>query len=352
MTRNKRESGEAALMRGKSVCLHGVVSVALLAISALGATAADDRETCAKASGDDAIAACSRVIAARKLKGAELAVIHNDRGFELKNKGSFDRAIHDFNTAIRLDAKNVSAFNNRGHAYLGKRQFERALRDFRQVVKLEPGNADGFNSLGAAYLAKGDRARAIAEFDQAIKLDPSSALYLRNRGDAHDRRQDADRAIADYTAAIKLDPNDATLLNLRGVAKAGFRHYDRAIEDYDAALKLKPDDAAALRNKADALLAKGELERALEGYELALKVNARDAGALFGRGLIRMKNGDAAGGKADLAAARRIQPFVALEFAQLGVPLPPGARPALRRPPKQEPVQQKKPTPYRPELVL
>ena len=49
----------------------------------------------------------------------------------------YDRAIADFDQAIRLDAKNANAFYNRGIAYHEKHDYDRAIADFDQAIKLD-----------------------------------------------------------------------------------------------------------------------------------------------------------------------------------------------------------------------
>jgi len=76
------------------------------------ATAAEDRETCQKAEGQTAVAACTTVISSGQLQGHDLAAAYFSRAFSLNKLGEPDRAIEDYNEAIRLDPKYVLALNN------------------------------------------------------------------------------------------------------------------------------------------------------------------------------------------------------------------------------------------------
>ena len=51
----------------------------------------------------------------------------------------------------------------------------------------------------------------------------------------------------------------------------------------------------------------------------ALGVNLLDSSPLYGRGLAKQKNGDQAGGDADIVAAKAIKATIADEFAKYGV---------------------------------
>ncbi len=95
-------------------------------------------------------------------------------------------------------------------AYAAKQDYERAIADFNEAIRLDPKSAVTFHFRGLAYAAKQDYDRAIADYDEAIRLDPKSAtIPVYDRGQAYAAKQDYDRAIADFNEAIKLDPKFA-----------------------------------------------------------------------------------------------------------------------------------------------
>ena len=63
------------------------IAAALLAAATAVPALADDWETCAKASGDDAIAACSRAIKSGTYNGKTLALAYSNRGVEWRRQG-------------------------------------------------------------------------------------------------------------------------------------------------------------------------------------------------------------------------------------------------------------------------
>jgi lipoprotein NlpI len=158
---------------------------ACLAVVALAGlptvAAADDADTCAKQSGDVAIAACSRAIASGKFRGEELAAIYVSRGVEYKNKRGLDRAIADFDQAIRLEPKNADAYTVRGMAWEAKGDFDRAIADFDQAIRLDPKNSSWYFHRGLSNLYAGALPTALADLNQASELNPKhayAALWL------------------------------------------------------------------------------------------------------------------------------------------------------------------------------
>jgi tetratricopeptide (TPR) repeat protein len=60
----------------------------------------------------------------------------------------------------------------RAGAYVRKQQDDRAIADYDVALKLDPTLADIFNARGELWRKKGDRPRALADFGAAIKLNP------------------------------------------------------------------------------------------------------------------------------------------------------------------------------------
>ena len=117
-----------------------------------------------------------------KRKAKEAAREATKQGYAAFNSGDTDRAISDFNEAIRLDSEDPTAFNGRAIAYSRKGNTDRAIADYNEAVRLNPQLAGAFNGRGNAYSKKGDTDRAIADYNEAIRLDPNYADAFCNRG--------------------------------------------------------------------------------------------------------------------------------------------------------------------------
>ncbi|MGA2129871.1 MAG: tetratricopeptide repeat protein [Xanthobacteraceae bacterium] len=285
-------------------CVGIILIVGLLASAP--AAAGDDRDRCARTSGEQAIAACTRAIDSRALEGRALAEALVDRGAAAYGAtGNADRAIVDFDAAIRIDPSYAVAFFDRGVAYGAKGDYDRAIADYSEVIRLDPGSAFAFNNRGSAFDAKGDHDRAIADFTVAIQLDPSYVFAFNNLGNSYDAKGDHDRAIAEFGAAIRLDPTYAAGFNNRGIAYRGKGDQDRAIADFDAAIRLDPAYVFAFNNRGNAYHAKGDRARAIADYDAALRLDSTYAVAYHNRGRTYETAGDHDRAIADFTAAIR-----------------------------------------------
>jgi tetratricopeptide (TPR) repeat protein len=212
-------------------------------------------------------------------------------------------------------------FFNRASAYDFSGAPDRALPDFDQAIKLAPRNADAYYRRGSIYWLKADYDRAIADFTRAIKVDPKQAHYFSYRGYARYAKGQLDLAIGDYDQAIKLQPDNADAFVNRSLAYNGKADYDRAIADSDRAIKLSHASEATVGydSRGDAHFHKGDFATAIDDYDHALELWPEYPQAMYGRGAAKMRNGDSVGGQADIDAARKLKPDVETAEVKLGI---------------------------------
>ena len=161
----------------------------------------------------------------------------------------FDRAIADFDEAIRIDPQ-ADAYRGRGYAWLSKHQFAKAIDDFSEAIRSDPEDASAHYGRGFAWTAKKEADKAQIDFDEAIRLEPLFAPTYVARGHAWNARKDFDKAINDFDDAIRLDPRAASAYTGRGYSWSQKNEHEKAIADYGTAIQLNADDAAAWNGRA------------------------------------------------------------------------------------------------------
>jgi tetratricopeptide (TPR) repeat protein len=214
----------------------------------------------------------------------------------------------------------AAAFTIRGRAYRAKGDYDHAIADYTDAIRIEPGYVLAFYSRGIAYFNRRDYDRAVADYTVALRLAPGDVLALQNRGHAYQAKQDFDRAIADYSEAIRIEPRFAWGYNDRCYARAiAGRELQQALADCNEALRLMPNDVHVLDSRGLAYLRLDEFDKAITDYNAVLTSNPMQAGSLYGRGLAKQKQGDNAGGAADIRAAKAIRADIAEEFTRYGL---------------------------------
>ena len=232
------------------------------------------------------VSACTALIDGKQLKDDEVAAAFYFRGAAFKDLGTFDKAMADLSEAIRLAPEASAPYAMRGGLLSAVEKFDEAIADFDNAIRLDPGDGYAFQQRGDAYEVKGQHARAIADYDETIRLDPKDgfALSVRCRVRAI-WGQKLEQALKDCSEAISLDDDNQYSYEQRGLVHLRLGKYREAIADY------------------------GE----------ALKQYAGRPESLYGRGIARLRNGDANAGKEDIAAATVIDAGIAKTFADWGV---------------------------------
>ena len=79
-----------------------------------------------------------------------------------------------------------------------------------------------------------------------------------------------------------------------------------------------PDFVPALDSRAFLHLRGGRFQEAIADYDTAIMGSPQDSWSLYGRGIAKMRMGDAPGAQADIEASKAVQD-VAAEFAAYGL---------------------------------
>src|SRR6266540_1168459 len=82
------------------------------------------------------IEGCTKVIEIGP-DGPALAAAYNNRAFAFRYNREYDRAIQDYNEAVRLRPNWAIPYNNRGVTYRRKREYDKAIKDYTQAIGLD-----------------------------------------------------------------------------------------------------------------------------------------------------------------------------------------------------------------------
>jgi len=206
----------------------------------------------------------------------------NNRGAALHDKGELDKAIADYDEAIRLDSTNVQAHNNRGGTLCQRGDFDKAIADFDEAIRLDPKYSNAFANRAAAWDAKGELDKALADYAEAIRLDPRNVWALIKRGDTWYRKGDFKEALADYDKAIDIDPKSMEAHGARAWLRAtcpdeAYRGGAKSVEDATKASELADrKDSDMLDTLAAAYAESGQFDKAVESQEKAIELAPED----------------------------------------------------------------------------
>jgi tetratricopeptide (TPR) repeat protein len=168
-------------------------------------------------------------------------------------------------------ADRIKALVARGAAYERKEMFERAIADYDGALRLDPSLADIHNTRGELFRKKGDLPKAVADFSAAIKLNPD---HLAARANHRSLSLELERLGALKAVAGKPSFNCATAR--RRVEKAICANPELADLDREvqgsyvraAAEKMTSQQVRKLRREQEEYIARRNAEYGRPGYDL------------------------------------------------------------------------------------
>ena len=229
---------------------------------------------------------------------------YHTRGAARAALGDYDKAIADFDAAIRLNPETAINYLDRGLAkeVLGEKSAAKA--DFEKATQINRDLAEDYYKDGRGKNSGGAYEAAMVSFDKAIRLNPEYAPVYSNRAISQNdlgrrelRQENIEKAkyhlrgaITDCTEAIRLSPKYTAAYNNRGLAKYRLgqsesacgnseeaeKHYQAAIADLDKAIQLNPKHVKAHRNRGYVKEKLGQQEAAEADFE---KAKALDSAA-------------------------------------------------------------------------
>ncbi|WP_375492621.1 tetratricopeptide repeat protein [uncultured Nostoc sp.] len=148
------------------------------------------------------------------------AVDYNNRGLIYFQSGERQKALYDYNTALKLDPHLASVYNNRANYYATCGELATALADYDQAINLNPRHVRARINRGITWRDLGQYEEAIENFEVALLFGQLEAHIWAERGKTYHLWGDWNCAIADYRRALTQLPsldnsNDITGYRLR-----------------------------------------------------------------------------------------------------------------------------------------
>lgn len=224
---------------------------------------------------DASIGACTWLLRSGELSQESYTNAYFNRGNSYAALGRFDRAIEDYDEALRLDPSFASAYTNKGNALGSLGRFEEAIGLFDRAIELDPAAPPAFYNRGRAYYGLGAYGRAIQDLDVALHLQPAYVDALRGRAQSNVRLGRFERAVRDYEDALTLDSRSPRILNALAwllATRPSVRDPARAIDLARKAVTLE-EKASRWDTLGAAFVAAGRTDDALAAYASALALD-------------------------------------------------------------------------------
>ncbi len=223
-------------------------------------------------------------------------IAHYNLGSVLLARGLLDEAGACFQQALQCVPNFAEAEVNLGNVFTARGQLAEAARCYRRAVQLAPNLANAHYNLGTVLLRQGQLDDAARALRRALELSPDDANTHYNLGNVLKDAGRRDESIQHFRSALAIDPRHAGVLNNLGNALREEQQLGPAIICFQQALALNPNDAHALNNLGNALVSLGRRAEGTAYLDQSLRLEPDNKLAQWNRGLLRLQDGDLAGG--------------------------------------------------------
>ncbi len=88
------------------------------------------------------------------------------------NTGKPEKALEDFNRAIKIDPQLAGGYLGRANTLNTMGRYEESIEDYDTVLEIDPKLANAYINRGSAYSHLGEYEKAIADYEKGLGLDP------------------------------------------------------------------------------------------------------------------------------------------------------------------------------------
>jgi len=141
-----------------------------------------------------------------------------EKGIEFGKQNKFQKAVENFDKAIKLNPNRADYYASRGHANYYMKQYAKAIDDYTRALEKNPNFALAYSMRGLSRTRSGHYPQAIEDFNRAIALGPNEADYYKGRGFTYLHLKQSGPMCQDYKKACDL--GDCELLESARKEKA------------------------------------------------------------------------------------------------------------------------------------
>ncbi len=206
---------------------------------------------------------------------------HRDLAEVKLAKGESERAIKEYQIAIKLNPNDAESRFGIAEAYRRKNLLPDSERELREALRIDPSHHEARLALGVTFLQMERWNDAAAEFqrlaDDPTFVRPTRALV--NLGWAHYKSGDLERAKSDFERALRADPTNYVAQLDLGIVYYEQGELVEAVTRFEECVKILserpvkvfgPVEAEARYRMAQAYVRLGKRDKAVDSLSIAV----------------------------------------------------------------------------------
>lgn len=200
----------------------------------------------------------------------------NSRGFYYMKAGEKQKALRDFNKALKNNRSFLGAYNNRCNLLFSMGKYNEALADVNILLLAKPDHVK-YITTKAGILFKLNRTdEAIEASKRALAIDAESLESHKNLAIIYLKTRRFNESLPHWQKVIELEPENPYNYSDFGYVYLMLGKNQKALEAFSKAIQLKPDFADAYYNRSFVYNRLGDkthaLADALQGKKLGAKI--------------------------------------------------------------------------------
>lgn len=197
----------------------------------------------------------------------------------------YDDSINEVKIALEDDPENALGHQVLGSNYLAKRMFDKAMKEFNEAIRFNPNLVAAHFEKGILALAGGDTKSAESQLSRAVILAPAIPGTRLALGSFYLRQENYSAAIKTLNKGLCGKETDALFYNNLAVAYFAQEKPEAAIKALHSAKRSNPDYFAPYYNLGNFYAANADFKAAFKEYREVLKIDSHNMKALLLCGL-------------------------------------------------------------------
>ena len=158
--------------------MAGTIAALALAAGLASQVRADASSDCFSEDIERRIEGCSALIEGREAPSTDMSLVYAMRALAYSMKGSYQAAIHDYDTAIHMRPDFAVALNNRAWAYFRWGKAATGLPDVERSLELSPTSPHTLDTRAHIRQVQGQPQAALEDYNKAMWYGGSRMIRL------------------------------------------------------------------------------------------------------------------------------------------------------------------------------
>lgn len=244
-------------------------------------------------------------------------VYHFQLAEQLQKQGNVEKAIHEYQHAIRLKPNFLEAYCNVGNAFKGVGEFKKAVHAYEKAIQLSPDSFGLYLNLASVLHELREIPKALAACEQGLALNPTEANGYFCLSNLQFELGELDKSLSSCNKALELDQNFYKAYHNIALVNLKLGQLDKAEENFLKVLQYDSSHHQTWMNLSDLYCLRKEYAKAQVAALKALNINFNDAQAHLRMGALHMKEDENVQAVPHLRTAIHINPNISAYWYQL-----------------------------------